>query len=99
MNAADLALLKRNVDLLALVQSRGVVLKRQGNDYVGLCPFHEESAPSFRVTPSKNLFNCLGCLCWGQPLKDKLTEGGEFGQSLLPWRELCGSSLLERFIM
>jgi len=57
----DLSALKKSTDLLAVVQSRGVKLKRQGADFVGLCPFHEEKTPSFHVTPSKNLFHCFGC--------------------------------------
>jgi DNA primase catalytic core len=57
----DLAALKKNADLLAAAQARGLVLTRQGADYVGLCPFHEEKAPSFHITPAKNLFHCFGC--------------------------------------
>ena len=58
---ADLARLKASVDLVAVAQSRGVKLTKQGRDYVGLCPFHQEKTPSFHITPSKNLFHCLGC--------------------------------------
>ncbi len=38
-----------------------VKLKRKGPNYWGLCPFHNESTPSFCVTPSKNMFYCYGC--------------------------------------
>ena len=51
MNATDLNRLKQTIDLVAVVQSRGVKLVRQGKDFVGLCPFHQEKTPSFRVTP------------------------------------------------
>lgn len=61
MKTRDLVALKRNTDLVSVVQSRGVALTRKGNDYVGLCPFHEEVTPSFHVTPRKNLFHCFGC--------------------------------------
>lgn len=38
-----------------------VKLKRQGKDYVGLCPFHNEKSPSFSVSPSKGIYKCFGC--------------------------------------
>lgn len=38
-----------------------VKLKRQGVNYVGLCPFHEEKTPSFTVSESKEIFKCFGC--------------------------------------
>ena len=79
MNAVDLGRLKQSIDLVAVVQSRGVQLTKQGKDYVGLCPFHKEKTPSFHVTPSKNLFNCLGCRVGGSVIdfimrKDGLTK-------------------------
>ena len=47
-------------DIADLV-SRYVNLKRSGNDLLGLCPFHSEKTPSFRVTPAKQMFYCFGC--------------------------------------
>ena len=38
-----------------------LTLKRAGNRYTGLCPFHNEKTPSFSVTPDSNLFYCFGC--------------------------------------
>ena len=43
------------------VVSEIVVLKRSGKDYAGLCPFHNEKTPSFRVNPEKGIFKCFGC--------------------------------------
>lgn len=43
------------------VVSESVVLKRAGNAFKGLCPFHKEKTPSFTVTPDKGIFKCYGC--------------------------------------
>lgn len=45
-----------------------VALKRQGKDYVGLCPFHEEKTPSFHVSPAKKFFYCFGCRAKGNAI-------------------------------
>ena len=47
-------------DIVSVI-SEHVVLKRQGKNYTGLCPFHNEKTPSFSVTPEKRLFYCYGC--------------------------------------
>lgn len=47
-------------DLLAIV-SEYLSLKRSGQNYSGLCPFHQEKSPSFSVNPGKNVFYCFGC--------------------------------------
>lgn len=36
-------------------------LKRNGKNYVGLCPFHEEKTPSFHVSEEEGVFYCFGC--------------------------------------
>lgn len=38
-----------------------VRLKKQGGNYFGLCPFHNEKSPSFSVSPHKQMFYCFGC--------------------------------------
>lgn len=43
------------------VVSQFVTLKRRGVNYVGLCPFHDDSSPSFYVSPSKNICKCFAC--------------------------------------
>ncbi|HEX3988198.1 MAG TPA: CHC2 zinc finger domain-containing protein, partial [Verrucomicrobiae bacterium] len=85
MNAIDLARLKQSVDLVAVVQSRGVQLTKQGKDYVGLCPFHKEKTPSFRVTPSKNLFNCLGCRVGGSVIDFVMRKDGLSKSEAIAW--------------
>lgn len=58
-----------SINLLNLVESYGIQMKKQGKDHFGLCPFHSETTPSFTVTPSKNLYRCMGCGCCGDPIK------------------------------
>jgi DNA primase len=43
------------------VASDYLTLRKKGDRYWGLCPFHEEKTASFSVTPEKNLFYCFGC--------------------------------------
>lgn len=38
-----------------------VQLKKQGRNYFGLCPFHQENSPSFSVSEEKQIFHCFGC--------------------------------------
>src|SRR3546814_1767570 len=41
---------------LSAIIGRTVKLRKAGNEYVGLCPYHSEKSPSFRVNDSKGLF-------------------------------------------
>lgn len=43
------------------VISKTVRLKKAGNSYIGLCPFHSEKTPSFSVSPRRGIFKCFGC--------------------------------------
>jgi len=40
---------------------RTVNLSKKGNDFIGLCPFHNEKTPSFTVSNDKGFYHCFGC--------------------------------------
>lgn len=40
-------------------------LKQTGQNYVGLCPFHNEKTPSFSVNPERQFYHCFGCQSGG----------------------------------
>jgi DNA primase len=60
--------LKLQADIVAVVQEY-VSLKRVGNTYKGLCPFHSEKTPSFHVNRDKGFFHCFGCGAGGDVFK------------------------------
>ena len=56
--------IKSETDLVALIQSRGTPLKKQGTNWTGLCPFHDDQeTPNLIVTPGKGLFRCMASQC------------------------------------
>lgn len=72
--------IKERVPLLDFMQDEGHEFKRQGQEYVCLCPLHEERTPSFSVNPEKRLFVCRGCAAGGDilsyvALRDRISAG------------------------
>jgi len=53
--------LKREVSIAELAIGRGIKLERHGEDnLMARCPWHDDSTPSLCISPSKNLWHCLG---------------------------------------
>ncbi|MCF7932780.1 MAG: DNA primase [Acholeplasmataceae bacterium] len=55
------------VDIVSLV-SEYVELHKVGKNYSGLCPFHNDTHPSFSVSPEKNIAKCMSCGEGGRPI-------------------------------
>src|SRR6056297_3642601 len=73
-----------------------VKMKRSGKRYMGLCPFHNESTPSFSVDPEQNLFYCFGCQKGGDVFKFiQEMEGVGFLESVRMLAERYGIPLPE----
>jgi DNA primase len=69
-----IAEVKRRADIVEVV-SEQVVLKKQGKDFVGLCPFHDDKSPSFTVSPGKQFYYCFSCGAGGNAIKFMMELG------------------------
>ncbi|HIK20341.1 MAG TPA: DNA primase [Synechococcus sp. M44_DOE_062] len=61
-------LVRQKADLVEVVAEK-VVLRKQGKNFVGLCPFHNDHKPSFQVSPSKQIYKCFSCGAGGDVLR------------------------------
>jgi len=52
--------IKAQIDIVEFI-SDYVPLKKSGQNYKGLCPFHSEKTPSFMASQTKQIFHCFGC--------------------------------------
>ena len=57
----DFDTVKERVDIAQVIGEHGVVLKKSGRGFTGLCPFHNEKTPSFHVNPDTRSYKCFGC--------------------------------------
>jgi DNA primase len=57
----DFDTVKERVDIVQLIGEHGVVLKKSGRGFTGLCPFHSEKTPSFHVNVDTRSYKCFGC--------------------------------------
>ena len=63
----DIVRVREATDIVGVV-SQHLQLKRVGNRWVGLCPFHAEKSPSFSVNAEQGLYYCFGCQAKGDAI-------------------------------
>jgi DNA primase len=81
---------KQAVDIVELVGSH-LSLRRQGRNYVGLCPWHDDSRPSLQVNPERQSFKCWPCQIGGDVFTFVMKiEGVEFREALEMLAERAG---------
>lgn len=76
VSTSDLAtLIKQAVDITDVI-GQVVALRRNGNRYTGLCPFHQEKTPSFHVDSENQFYHCFGCGAGGDVLSFVMKQRG-----------------------
>jgi DNA primase len=84
---------KQQADIVRVV-GEYVRLKKSGQNFTGLCPFHSEKTPSFAVHPVKQIYHCFGCGVGGDVFKFVMEmERCEFPEALRTVAEKCGIAL------
>ena len=63
------------IDIIDVV-GRYVQLKKNGANFSGLCPFHQEKSPSFTVSPTKQFYHCFGCGAHGSAIGFLIEHAG-----------------------
>lgn len=91
--ADQLEEIKRKIDIVELI-SEYVPLKKAGRNFKALCPFHSETAPSFIVSPERQIFKCFGCNEGGDIFGFLMRmEGMEFAEALRTLAKRAGVKL------
>src|SRR5712692_7254298 len=81
---------KQQADIVRVV-GEYVRLKKSGQNFTGLCPFHSEKTPSFAVHPVKQIYHCFGCGVGGDVFSFvREMEKCEFPEAVRVVAEKCG---------
>lgn len=86
--------IKQKIDIADLI-GEYITLKKAGQNFKGLCPFHGEKTPSFVVSPERQVWHCFGCQKGGDHfsfIED--IEGIGFSESLKFLAEKAGIKLV-----
>src|SRR5215831_3554218 len=84
---------KQQADIVRVI-GEYVQLKKAGQNFRGLCPFHSEKTPSFNVHPTKQIYHCFGCGQGGDVFKFVMEmEKCPFPEAMRIVAEKCGIAL------
>ena len=84
---------KTQADIVRVV-GEYVRLKKSGQNFMGLCPFHSEKSPSFAVHPVKQIYHCFGCGVGGDVFSFVMAmEKCDFREAVTTVAEKCGIPL------
>jgi DNA primase len=84
---------KQQADIVRVV-GEYVQLKKAGQNFRGLCPFHSEKTPSFNVHPARQIYHCFGCGKGGDVFSFVMEmEKCEFPEAIRLVAEKCGISI------
>ncbi|MGI6145536.1 MAG: DNA primase [Clostridia bacterium] len=82
--------LRNRVNIVDFIREY-LVLKKQGQNYIGLCPFHAEKTPSFVVSPHKQIYHCFGCGKGGNVYSFLMEKDGlSFPEAVVQLANRCG---------
>ncbi len=95
MAGIDAATVRAQTDIGAFI-GQYVALRPEGVNLVGLCPFHEEKTPSFKVHRSEKYFKCFGCQAGGDVIDfARRIEGVGFHIALARVAAFSGSAVTQ----
>src|SRR5436309_6214653 len=84
---------KQQADIVRVI-GEYVQLKKAGQNFRGLCPFHSEKTPSFNVHPTKQIYHCFGCGQGGDVFKFVMEmEKCAFPEAIRVVAEKCGIAI------
>jgi DNA primase len=84
---------KQQADIVRVI-GEYVRLKKSGQNFTGLCPFHQEKSPSFAVHPVKQIYHCFGCGVGGDVFKFVMEmEKSTFPEAIRTVAEKCGIAI------
>lgn len=84
---------KQQADIVRVI-GEYVRLKKSGQNFTGLCPFHSEKTPSFAVHPTKQIYHCFGCGVGGDVFKFVMEmEKCAFPEAIRVVAEKCGIAI------
>jgi DNA primase len=84
---------KQQADIVRVI-GEYVRLKKSGQNFTGLCPFHAEKSPSFAVHPVKQIYHCFGCGVGGDVFKFVMeVDKVAFPEAIRIVAEKCGITI------